>query len=59
MSNKGFTLFENSRDRSRVLIKERLFEGYIGLMRGSMVYCLRTLEIGVESRLRRGCSKAT
>ena len=31
-------LFEGSRERSRASIQERLFDGSIGLMGGSMVY---------------------
>ena len=31
MSNKGGTLFEGSREKSRTSIKRRLFEGSIGL----------------------------
>jgi len=37
MLNKGCTLFEGFRGRSRASIKGRSFEGYISLRRGSMV----------------------
>ena len=43
MENKGCTLFEGSRERSRVSIKGRLFEDYIDLRGGSMVYFVRGL----------------
>ena len=38
VSNKEYTLFESSWERSWVPIKGRLFEGHIGLKGGSMVY---------------------
>ena len=39
--NTWCTLFEGSRERSRALIKGRLFEGYIGLRGGYMVHFVR------------------
>ena len=41
VSNKGCTLFEDTREKSRSSIKGRLFEGSIGLRGGSMVYFVR------------------
>ena len=41
VSNKGSTLFKGSRERSRVSIKSRRFEGSIDPRGGSMVYFVR------------------
>ena len=41
MLNRGCTLFEGSKERSRASIKGRLFESSIGLKGDSMVYFVR------------------
>ena len=54
VSNKGCgVLFEGSKERSRASIKGRLFEGSIGLKRGSIVYFVQGEDCweGVQHRL--------